>query len=56
MRKRGYRADSDVLFVGTDDLENNPEHENEPGRQTNPAKIIKVAPQKPIFACGNANA
>src|SRR6266550_5863180 len=49
MRKGRNRADSDLLFVCTDDLEKNPEHENEPRRQTNPAKIIKVAPQKADF-------
>ena len=56
MREGGNRADSDLLFVSTYNLEENPEHENEPRRQPNPAKIIKVAPQKPIFAGGNASA
>ena len=49
MRKGRNRADSDLLFVSTNDLEKNPEHENEPRRQANPAKIIKVAPQKADF-------
>jgi hypothetical protein len=37
------------LFVSADDLEKNPEHENEPRWQPNPAKIIKVTPQKADF-------
>src|SRR5207245_10608355 len=49
MRKGRNRADSDLLLVSTDDLEKNPEHENEPRWQANPAKIIKVAPQKADF-------
>src|SRR5213595_3406257 len=49
MRKGRHRADSDLLFVSADDLEKNPEHENEPRWQPNPAKIIKVTPQKADF-------
>src|SRR6266480_1080948 len=49
MRKGRNRADSDLLLESTDDLEKNPEHENEPCRQANPAKIIEVAPQKADF-------
>jgi hypothetical protein len=49
MCKRGNRADSDLLFVSADDLEHNPEDENEPRRQPNPAKVIKVAPQETDF-------
>src|SRR5205814_3811350 len=49
MRKGRNRANSDLLFVSADDLEKNPEHENEPRWQPNPAKIIKVTPQKADF-------
>ncbi len=49
VRKGRNRADSDLLFVSADDLENNPEYENEPRRQPNPAKIIKVTQQKADF-------
>src|SRR5437763_9448312 len=49
MRKGRNRANSDLLFVSADDLEKNPEHEDEPRWQPNPAKIIKVTPQKADF-------
>jgi hypothetical protein len=49
MRKGRNRANSDLLFVSADDLEENPEHEDKPGRQPKSAKIIKVTPQKADF-------
>ena len=49
IHKGRNRANSDLLFVSADDLEKNPEHENEPRWQPNPAKIIKVTPQKADF-------